>query len=421
MDVTAPRAARVRTQTCATEGILATYAYRAAKASGRILRGREEAVSQAALEQEIHRRGLMPLEISAIPTAEERRTSHFVSRRTDVTEFITTFAALLRAGLSLDRSLEIAGRGVARSDVARAIYEARQHVKEGGRFADALASRPELFSPVAVGLMRAAEGGGRLPEAAERLSAYMERQKALRAKITSAMIYPLLLCTAAASAIAILLLFVLPRFAALLAEAGSALPRSTAVLIGLSTAVTRGFPLLVAGMFTLLIATLAWQSTPDGRIQAHAFLLRVPIIGYLRARHSAARFGHTVATLLAGGVPLIQALDVAQDTAGDAAVSSEIRSARDAVRRGDSFSAALGRGRAFPYAFLRLIEVGEETGELDSVLDRAAALLEGELERRVDRLVALVEPVLIIVFGAAVGFVALALLQAVYGLRAQGL
>lgn len=398
------------------------FTYRAADARGRTQRGVEEAASAGALESLLARRGLFVLEIRPPGAAggERNRRALFVSRRNDVTDFITTFAALLQAGLPLDRSLEVGVRGAARADVAEAVTAARRRVREGGRLADGLAEHPRLFPPVAVGLIRAAERGGHLEAAMGRLAGYLERERALRAKITSAMIYPLLMLTVGGGAMAVLLLFVLPRFVDLLQDSGSTLPRSTAVLIGASRLLTRGFPFLAAGGVALAAAGTAYRSTERGREQLDTLLLRLPILGALRARHATARLANTLATLLAGGVPLLAALEIAQETTGDAAIGADLRAARDAVRRGEAFSGALGRGRAFPYAFVRLVEVGEETGQLDGLIERAGTLLETELERRLERSVELVEPALIVVFGCVIGFVALALLQAIYGIHAEG-
>ena len=395
------------------------FAYRAMTHDGRIVKGREEAISSGRLEQELRQRGLLTLDIDQVEATNIRRRGLLVSRRTDVTDFITTFAALLQAGLSLDKSLEVSGRGAVRSDVANAISTARRRVREGGRLSDAIAARPDLFPSLAVGLIRAAEGGGQLAEAVGRLSSYLERDKSYRSKVTSALIYPILLCSAGGITVAVLLLFVIPKFGALLADAGSELPGSTAFLIAFSSMIAKWFPFIIIAMITAVIWAVAWRNSANGRARLHALLLAVPFLGDLRARHATTRFGHTLSTLLAGGMPLVNALEVARDSVGDAAISAHISLTGEAVRRGESFSVALGRGGLFPYAFIRLVEVGEETGDLDTMVNRAATLMEGELERRLERLVMLLEPSLIILFAGVVGFVALALLQAVYGIQTQ--
>lgn len=209
-------------------------------------------------------------------------------------------------------------------------------------------------------------------------------------------------------------------FVALLQDSGSALPRSTAILIAASQGLTHGFPLIAGGGVVLAMAYAAGRSSEMGRERIDSFLLRLPILGALRARHATARLANTLATLLAGGMPLLTALEIAQETTADAAVGADVRAAQDAVRRGEAFSGALGRGRAFPYAFIRLVEVGEETGQLDTLIEKAGMLLETELERRLEQSVALLEPAMIVVFGCVIGFVALALLQAIYGIHADG-
>ena len=398
---------------------MTSFDYTAISSQGRRSKGRIDAVSQTAAERELGRRGFLPVAVQQRVDSKHRRGVTFVSRRTDVTDFICTLAALLHAGLSLERSLEVSAQGAAREDLRIAINATRKHVREGGRLADALADHRDFFPPVAVALMRSAEGGGQLAESMRRLASYLEAEKELRAKLISALIYPALLCTVGGATVIILVLFVLPRFAALLQDAGSDLPRSTAFLIAASRLLTHTFPFLIVGAAILGIAYLLWRNTPEGQTALHAWLLRVPLVGSLRARHAVARFGHTLATLLAGGVALTQALDIAEGSSEDAAICLQIREARSAVQRGESFSSALARSSVFPFGFIRLVQVGEETGEFETVVERAAQLLDSELSRRMARLVTLLEPTLILVFGLVVGFVALALLQAVYGIHAQ--
>lgn len=399
-----------------------TFAYRATTLEGRTLRGVEEAVSPVALERTLAGRGLYALDV--IPARERTEESGFsrgrlIPRGADVTEAMATLASLLEVGLPLERALEITIRGAARRDVAGALASARQRVREGGKLADALAEYPALFPAVAVGLVRAADRGGHLAEAVRRLAEHLERERALRARLVSALTYPLLLVGTGALSLAVLLLFVLPRFVTILDDAEAALPRSTALLLATSTLLGRIWPLLMLGVLIAPVVWIRWRATERGRERTDALLLRLPLVGPLRARYASARLARTLGTLLSGGLPLVPALEIAGDASGDMAVGAQVRTTREEVRRGEALSAALRRRQTFPFIFVRLVEVGEETGQLEVMLERVAALLDAELERRLDRLVSLIEPTLILLFGVLVGFVALSLLQAIYGVHAD--
>lgn len=397
------------------------YAYRAASAAGRTVRGTEEAATEAALDRLLVERGLFPLEIRSAGGGAARRAGSgaWTSRRADLAESVATLAALLEAGLPLDRALEVTARGAARSDMAQALEGVRQVVRGGGRITDALRAHAELFPPVAVGLLGTAERGGHLAEATRRLADHLERESALRARVVSALIYPALLAGVGLFALVVLLLFVLPRFVELLSDAGAALPASTALLLAASRGFGRWWPLLLLAPCAGGVLWTRWRRSTGGRERADALLLSLPLLGPLRARYASVHVARTLGTLTAGGLTLLQALDVTVSTTGDAAVAADLRAAHGAVRRGEALSAALARGRAFPHVMIRMVQVGEETGELDTLLGRAAGLMEGELGRKVERLVALLEPAMILLFGILVGGVALSLLQAIYGVHAD--
>lgn len=400
---------------------MARFRYEAANAGGQTVRGVEEAASEGALERLLAGRGLYPVSIAPAARGEgERRAGGaWTSRRADVAEAVATLAALLEAGLPLERALEVAAQGAARRDVAGALEGVRRAVRGGGRVADAVAAQAGVFPPIAAGLLAAGERGGQLADAMRRLADGMEREGALRARVVAALTYPALLAAVGTAATTILLVYVLPKFVDLLADAGASLPTSTAILLALSGAAGRWWPALLLLVVGLAAAIWRTRRSAAGRERGDAWLLRLPLVGPLRARYASAQTARTLGTLLAGGVPLVAALDVAAGAASDAAVAADLRAARASVRRGEALSGALARGRGFPHVLVRLVAVGEETGEMDAMMLRAAALMESELERRLDRTVSLLEPAMILFFGLVVGGVALSLLQAIYGIHAD--
>jgi general secretion pathway protein F len=397
------------------------FAYRAATAAGRTVRGVEDAESPAALERTLGSRGLYPLDVApaTAAAAEPAARRAFRTRRADVVEAVRYLATLMEAGFPLDRALAAVSRVVARRDTAAAVLDVRDRVRGGARLDDALAAHPALFPRFAVGMVRAGERGGYLAPALERLSTQMEREQALRSRLASALIYPAVMVAVGTGAVAVLFAYVLPRFVTLLQDTGSALPRSTAMLLAASAFAGRWWWALLLAPVLLALLVAGVRSSEEGRTAIDRILLRLPFVGPLRQRVACARLARTLSTLLGSGLPILPALEIAAGSQADGAVAGAVLQAREEVRAGDRLAPALRRGGVFPFLFVQMVEVGEEGGRLPDMLERAAGTLEGELERGLERMVRLVEPAMILVFGALVGFVALSLLQAVYGIRAD--
>lgn len=395
------------------------FAYRAATPDGRIIRGVQEAASGPLLERQLCASGLLLLDVSAAPAG--RRTGRgFRSRRADVVEAVRYLATLIEAGFPLDRALGTTSRIVARRDVARALHAARERVRSGVELATAFDEQAQVFPRLAVGMIRAGERGGHLPEALDRLAGQLEREEALRSQVLSALFYPAIVAIVGAAALLVLVLYVLPRFVAVLAEAGAALPRSTGMLLATSTWLGRWWPLVLAGGGAAALGVAAYRRSASGRLVVDALLLRVPVLGALRQRLVAARFGRSLSSLLGSGLPILPALEMAASGLSDTAASRQVRKAREDVRAGMRLAQALDQGAAFPFLFVQMVDLGEASGRLVEMLDRAAVSAERDLQQGLERLVRLVEPVMIVVFGALAGFVALSLLQAIYGFRAGG-
>jgi type II secretory pathway component PulF len=392
---------------------MATFSYHAVTPAGQARRGTEEATSATDLERALASRGMYLLRAEPGAAA---RPGGMRSRRADVVEAVRYLAILIEAGFTLDRALGTTARVVARPDIAAALRAVQEGVRGGQSLADAL-SAAGIFPPLAVAMSRAGERGGHLSEALTRLAAHLDREERVREQLVSALIYPALLLVVGGAALLTLVLYVLPRFATLLDETGAALPRSTAFVLGASGFIGRWWILLLGALLAGVAVAAAYRGTTAGRRNWDAALLRLPLVGPLRQRLAAARFGRTLSTLLSSGLPILGSLDLASQGLTDAAVAEEVVRAREEVRGGHRLGPALSRAAIFPYVFLQMVALGEESGQLPEMLDRAASLAEQELERGMERLVRLVEPILIVVFGAVIGLVALALLQALYGVR----
>lgn len=393
------------------------FTYRATSRDGATRRGIEDATSAAALERVLGARGLYPLEVRV---ADERASStrrRFRGRRADMVESVRYLATLAGSGFPIDRALGTAARVAARTDVAEALGDVRARVRSGAHLADALAQHAAIFPRVAVGMTRAGERGGHLPDALTQLADQLEREHALQGRLTSAMLYPAVMLAVGAVSIVILLVGVLPRLVGVLQDAGATLPRSTALLIGLGSALARGWPVVLVAAGGGVMALRSYLAEESGQRALHALLLRLPVVGGLRQGLASARLGRSLAALLRGGLPMLAALDIAADGVVDRVAMEELRRAREDVRAGGRLAAALRRGTAFRFVFLQMVEVGEDGGQLTQMLERGALAMERELERGIDHLVRLAEPAMIVVLGGLVGFIALALLQAIYSVN----
>ncbi|MBP6669027.1 MAG: type II secretion system F family protein [Gemmatimonadales bacterium] len=397
------------------------YTYEAVDGAGQKRRGVEAAMNSAAVHATLEARGLIVLALreadAALPAAPAPGPPPPGSGSRDVLEVTRALAALLPAGLPLARALHAAA-DVAGPDVGTALREVQGRVERGESLARAMAEYSTFFPPLYVGLVRAGERSGNLASAFQRLAHQLERDQQLRSKLISVSIYPLLLAVAGGMAVLVLLLLVIPRFVELLQGTGAALPRSTALVMGISAGLRRYWPALLA-LPAGLGALLAWMRTSDeGRRTASRLLLGTPLLRSYRQNALGARFSRLLGTLLGGGAPLLTALDDTIESVGDPLGRDEAVRIRSRVREGVALHRAIAEGGFFPPILTQLVTVGEEAGQLQTFLDKAADILEERTERLLQRLVALVEPVMILVFGGVVGFVALSLLQAIYSVNA---
>jgi general secretion pathway protein F len=394
------------------------FAYRAVDVDGRRSRGRLSASTAAAVTRELEQRGLLALDVEE--AAEAAIGGGGVGRRRGVLEFTRAVAALLPAGMPVARAMA-AGATTAPASIRPALDAVRLRVERGDSLASALAEHPRLFSPLYVGMVRAGELSGTLDSAFDRLSRHLERDDELRSKLVSMSIYPVLLAVVGIIAILILVLFVLPRFADLLLSSGTALPRTTAVVLTVAMAARESWRwLLVIPPLVMLVIT--WlRVTPKGQRVAAGVLVSLPIVGNWRRQALGASFARMAGELLSGGAPLLAALADARDCMTDPVAREETDRIRTRVREGSPLHAAISENAVFPAVLPQLVGLGEEAGRLADFLLKAADLMERRTERAVERMVALAEPFMIVVFGGMVALVALALLQAIYGVNAGAL
>lgn len=339
-----------------------------------------------------------------------------VSRRA-LTEATRSLSALLSAGLPLTKALDTT-RDITGGRLSSVLAEVLTDVRQGATLARAMSAHGDVFDPLFVGVVRAGERSGRLSQIINRLADELERQDELRSKVVSASIYPIALVVLGGASVLVLLLVVAPRFGDLLIDAGAELPPMTAALLSVSDGLrTYGLYLLVAAA-TGIGSFAAWVSGDAGRSVFSRLSLDIPLVGGIRRGLLAARFSRLLGVLLEGGAPVVNALADTADSLADPLAADEVRRIQEAVRTGGSLHRSVAEGAVFPPELARLVAVGEESGRLAEFLDRAAEMFERRSVRTMERAVTLLEPAVIVVFGGVVAVVALALLQAIYGVNA---
>jgi general secretion pathway protein F len=373
------------------------------------------AATAAAATRDLETRGLLTLEMKE---SEQAASAGFgFGRRTGVLEFTRSVAALLPAGMPLARALAAAAT-TAPASIRAPLDAVRLRVERGDELASSLAEHPALFSPLYIGVVRAGEKSGNLDSSFERLSTYLERDAELRSKLVSMSIYPAMLALVGLVSVIVLVVFVLPRFAELLLSAGAALPRSTALVLGIATTAREEWRILLLIPLGIILLFAWLRTTTSGRAAAARLLIAIPVVGHWRRQALAAAFARMVGELLNGGAPLLSALADARDCMSDPVSRVETDRIRTNVREGGSLNAAIASSGLFPPVLSQLVSLGEEAGRLADFLLKSADLLERRTERAVERLVALAEPAMIVTFGGLVALVALSLLQAIHGVNA---
>lgn len=359
--------------------------------------------------------------LSSVPSGAARtgwRLPWTTAGDADLAVVIRSMATLLGAGVPLHRTLTYAAQE-AGTDAQRAAFSAvRTAIERGDALSAAVAAQP-MFPPVFAPLIAAGESSGTLGSSLALLADHLERRDALRTKVRSALIYPAILGLASLVGVIVILLVVVPRFADLVTDSGGTLPTSTQLLITLSAVVTRGWWIIL--LFIAVGAALVEQGlrAPAVRRRFHERRLSWPLVGRLERIHLATGYTGTLAIGLRAGVSMLGAMALARGVIRNRAMADALEGAEGRVRGGSTLADAL-RG-VMPPLTERLLEAGEASGDVAGMAARAAEAADGELQRTIAQAVALIEPVMILGFGGVVGFVALALLQAIYGLNASSL
>jgi len=400
------------------------FDWRAVEADGRMARGRLDAASPEQVAQQLKSRGLVPVAVQAAsgtvatspaPAAPAVRKAGLFSRRggvsrADVLSATHELAVMLRAGLPLAYALRVLVDMSDKPPVQALLQQLLDDVKGGVPLSRALARQGDRFGDFYVQMVRAGEASGQLPAALERLSEHLTRAAALRESVISAATYPLILLVVALLSLAGMIGFVVPQFEKLFADMGEAVPLATRFVLALSHHARDWGLAWVAALLVGGLAVAAWRRTPAGQVRWQALLLRLPLLGRLLHGFQLGLFARTLGTLVGSGVPLLAALDIAVDTVSSAPVRQALRGMVMPVKSGTRLAQAMADTRQFEPLAVNLVRVGEETGRLGPLLLEFARVTDQRVETGLKRMLALLEPALIVVLGVLIAGIIVSIL-----------
>ena len=402
------------------------YRYKAVNNAGDVAAGELDAANESEIVERLRDQGLMPMQVVAAPgdrvaaaQGRSERRRWFAPRRVTrdhVLALTGELATLLRAGLPLDRALEILINLASAPPVARLLQTVRDSVRGGKSLSQALDMHREVFSRFYVNIVRAGEAGGALGAELTRLADTMERNKELRESVKSALIYPMILICVAVTSVMVLLVFVVPQFQQTFAQAGKALPLPTQVVIFVGTGLRKYWWLLIAVVVAGVWLFRRWLSRPEVRFRWDQRLLRWPLVGDLTAKVEVARFARTLATLLGNGVTLLAGLSIVKETMTNTVLAQGIDGVTTRLREGKGFGRPLLETGLYPRLATQMILVGEESGRLEEMLNRVADVYDREVAMAVKRFLAVLEPALILGLAVLIGGIVFSILLGVMGM-----
>ena len=398
-----------------------TYTYKVRDRAGKIIEGSLEADSTTLVANRLREMGYVPVAIDKKSTSamsKEIKIPGFGGKPKlkDIAVMSRQFATMINSGLSLLRALNILVEQTENKALAKVLDEVRVDVETGSSLSQALARHPKAFNRLYIAMVRAGETGGVLDSVLLQLAATIEKQVELKHKIKSAMTYPVAVFALVILIVTAMLLFIVPMFKTLYADLGGTLPLLTRILLFVSSVIVKFFPLVILVEVGIAFAFKRWIQTTKGRATWDVIKLKIPIFGKLVHKTALTRFCRTLSVLLRSGVPILESLEITSETVGNTVMSKAVKDVQHGVKQGEAIAAPLVKHDIFPPMVTQMMAVGEETGALDEMLEKVGDFYDAEVEAMVNSLTSLLEPLLIMVMGGAVGGMVVALYMPMFNI-----
>jgi len=399
---------------------MAQFKYTARNTAGKTIEGTIDAPVQRMAIEKLRNQRFTVMAVSEVKAA---AGGGFASKFTflqgkvkskDLVIFSRQLATLVSAGVPIVQGLNILMEQIESPVFKPIINGVRTDIESGIAIADAMKKHPKAFSELYVSMIRAGETGGVLDSILERLSAYLEAAEELKGKVKGAMVYPLVISGVASAVTIFLLVAVIPTFKTVFASFGSELPLPTRILLGVSDFLRHNFVFLLTAPIALFLILGKWYKTEKGQTVIDGYLIKLPVMGDMLKKVAVAKFTRTLGTLIKSGVPILQALDTVAKTSGNKVVESAIFKARESIREGEKIADPLKQSGIFPAMVIQMISVGEETGNLETMLTKIADFYDQEVDTAVKAMTSLIEPVIICVMGVVIGSIVICMFLPIF-------
>ncbi len=389
------------------------YTYTVRDRNGREITGSLEADSRDALTGKLGQMGYFVVSIEEVKTSLRKREIHIFGARVktkDITIFTRQFATMINAGLPLIKCLSILTQQTESQALSDIITDCSKEIEAGRSLSEALSKHPEAFNNLYVAMVRSGEIGGMLDDVLLRVADQLERDAEIRQKIKSAMTYPIVVLAITILVVTAMLMFVVPKFGKMFTELGGKLPTYTQFLVNVSHFLAGwGGLVVIVVIIGLVFAYRRFKATETGRMTIDRIKLRLPLVGTLFHKTAMSKFSRTLGTLISSGVPILGALEITGDTTGNMVVTKALDEVRAGVKEGETIARPLTQAEIFPPMVTQMIAIGEETGALDVMLAKVSEFYDNEVDAAMDSFASIIEPVLLVVLGGAVGSIVIAL------------
>lgn len=378
----------------------------------RLVRGEVVAKDEEEARKKLQRRGIRPLRISKVKTARKRRIT-----QEDITVFTRQLATMMKAGLPLMQAFEIVARGHSNPSMTEMLMQVRSDVEQGSALGKSFSKYPKYFDRFYCNLVSAGESGGVLESLLDKLAVYKEKTQAIKKKVKTALTYPIAIIVVAIALIFIMMMFVLPAFKEVYANMGAELPRLTQLVMSLSDLfVDYGWIMIILLIVSAFGLYKLHEKSPTFQKRIDALILRLPIFGTIVRKATIARWARTTSTLFAAGVPLVEVLDSVAGASGNILYEEATQDIRAKVTQGLSLTSSMQSTDMFPNMVIQMTAIGEESGSLDDMLNKAAEFYEDEVDNSVSRLSHLMEPIIMVVLGSLIGILLIAMYLPLFNL-----